>query len=52
MVRTNPAKGPGVLEPAAWHRPRVRERFRRAAALPGVRGMLAEQELELPEWVV
>ncbi len=38
------------LEPAAWERDNLRAHFRRTLALPGVRRMAAEQELELPDW--
>lgn len=38
------------LEPAAWERDNLRAHFRRTVALPGVRRMVAEQELELPDW--
>jgi len=36
------------LEPPAWDRPNLRAHFLRALALPGVRRMVDEQELELP----
>jgi len=38
------------LEPAAWDRPRLRAHFLRTLALPGVRRMVAEQGLDLPDW--
>jgi len=38
------------LEPAAWERPRLRAHFLRTLELPGVRRMIEEQELELPDW--
>lgn len=38
------------LEPAAWERPRLREHFLATSALPGVRRMLEEQGLDLPDW--
>jgi len=38
------------LEPAAWDRPNLRDHFLRTLALPGVRRMVAEQRLELPDW--
>ena len=38
------------LEAPAWDRPNLRAHFLRALALPGVRRMIAEQNLELPEW--
>jgi glutathione S-transferase len=40
------------LEHAAWERPQLRAHFLRTLALPGVRWMLDEQGLELPEWAV
>lgn len=40
------------LEPPAWERPRLRAHFLRTLALPGVRRMVAEQGLELPDWAV
>ena len=40
------------LEPAAWDRPNLRAHFQRTLALPGVRRMIDEQELELPSWAV
>lgn len=36
------------LDPPAWERPNLRAHFVRALALPGVRRMVDEQELELP----
>lgn len=36
------------LDPPAWDRPNLRAHFLRALALPGVRRMVDEQELELP----
>jgi glutathione S-transferase len=38
------------LEPAAWERPNLRVHWLRALELPGVRRMLDEQGLELPEF--
>ena len=38
------------LEPAAWTRPNIRAHFLRTLALPGVRRMVEEQGLELPDW--
>ena len=38
------------LEPAAWDRPNLRTHFLRALALPGVRRMIDEQQLDLPDW--
>ncbi len=38
------------LEPAAWDRPNLRAHFLRSLELPGVRRMLEEQRLELPEF--
>jgi glutathione S-transferase len=38
------------LERAAWDRPNLRAHFLRTPALPGVRRMIDEQELELPLW--
>lgn len=38
------------LEPAAWELPGLRSHFLRTLALPGVRHMVAEQGLELPDW--
>jgi glutathione S-transferase len=40
------------LEPAAWDRPNLRAHFLRTLELPGVRRMIDEQELELPEWAL
>jgi glutathione S-transferase len=40
------------LESPAWERPGLRAHFARTAALPGVRRMVAEQELELPPWAL
>jgi glutathione S-transferase len=40
------------LEPAAWDRPNLRAHFVRTLALPGVRRMIEEQELDLPEWAL
>ena len=40
------------LDPPGWDRPNVRAHFLRTLPLPGVRRMVAEQELELPEWAV
>lgn len=38
------------LEPPAWERDNLRAHFRRTLALPGVRRMVSEQGLELPDW--
>ena len=38
------------LEPAAWERPNLRAHFLRTLELPGVRKMIEEQGLELPEF--
>jgi glutathione S-transferase len=38
------------LEPTAWDRPNLRAHFLRTLALPGVRRMIDEQGLELPDW--
>ena len=38
------------LEPAAWDRPNLRAHFLRTLALPGVRRMVAEEGLDLPDW--
>jgi glutathione S-transferase len=38
------------LEPAAWDRPRLRAHFLRTLALPGVRRMIEEQGLDLPDF--
>jgi len=38
------------LEPPAWDRPNLRAHFARTLALPGVRRMIEEQELDLPAW--
>ena len=38
------------LEPAAWERPNLRAHWLRALELPGVRRMLDEQGLELPDF--
>lgn len=40
------------LERAAWERPRLRAHFLRTLALPGVRRMIEEQGLELPDWAI
>jgi glutathione S-transferase len=40
------------LEAAAWDRPNLRAHFLRTLGLPGVRRMIEEQDLELPEWAV
>jgi glutathione S-transferase len=38
------------LSPAAWQSPNLRAHFSRTLALPGVRRMFDEEELELPTW--
>jgi glutathione S-transferase len=38
------------LEAPAWDRPNLRAHFLRTFALPGVRRMIEEQDLELPDW--
>jgi glutathione S-transferase len=38
------------LAAPAWDRPNLRAHFARTLALPGVRCMVEEQELELPAW--
>jgi len=38
------------LEPPAWERPSVRAHWLRTLELPGVRKMIEEQELDLPEF--
>lgn len=38
------------LEPAAWELPNLQTHFRRTLALPGVRRMIDEQGLDLPDW--
>lgn len=38
------------LDSPAWERPRLRAHFLRTLALPGVRRMIDEQGLELPDW--
>ena len=38
------------LDPPAWDRPHIRAHFLHTLALPGVRRMVAEQALELPDW--
>ena len=38
------------LESPAWDRPRLRAHFLRTLALPGVRRMMNEQGLDLPDW--
>ena len=40
------------LERPSWDRPHLRAHFLRTLALPGVRRMIDEQELELPDWAV
>ncbi len=38
------------MHPPAWDSPNIRAHFQRTLALPGVRKMVGEQELELPPW--
>ena len=38
------------LEPAAWERPNLRAHWLRTLELPGVRRMIDEQELDLPDF--
>jgi glutathione S-transferase len=38
------------LPSPAWDRPHLRSHFRRTLALPGVRRMVDEQGLDLPDW--
>ncbi len=38
------------LAPPAWEMPNLRAHFERTLALPGVRRMVKEQGLDLPEW--
>ena len=38
------------LDPPAWDLPNLRAHFARTYALPGVRRMVEEQGLEMPEW--
>ena len=38
------------LDPPAWDRPRLRAHFLRTLALPGVRRMFEEEQLDLPGW--
>jgi glutathione S-transferase len=38
------------LEAPAWDRPNLRAHFLRTLVLPGVRRMINEQDLELPDW--
>jgi glutathione S-transferase len=40
------------LDSPAWDRPAIRAHFLRTLALPGVARMIAEQQLELPDWAV
>jgi glutathione S-transferase len=40
------------LDSPAWDRQRLRAHLLRTLALPGVRRMIAEQRLDLPEWAV
>jgi glutathione S-transferase len=40
------------LDPAAWDRPSIRAHWQRTAVLSGVRRMLTEQGLELPDWAL
>jgi glutathione S-transferase len=38
------------LTPPAWDRPHLRDHFLRTLELPGVRRMIEEQGLDLPDW--
>jgi glutathione S-transferase len=38
------------LEPQSWSRPNIRGHFLRTLELPGVRRMIDESSLELPDW--
>jgi glutathione S-transferase len=38
------------LEPESWSRPNIRSHFLRTLELPGVRRMIDESTLELPDW--
>jgi glutathione S-transferase len=40
----------GEHRTAAWDRPHIRAHFLRTLSLPGVRRMIEEQGLDLPEW--
>jgi glutathione S-transferase len=40
------------LEPAAWDSPNLRRHFMSTLELPGVRRMLDEQSLDVPEWAM
>ena len=38
------------LDPPAWDRPNLRAHAERTLALPGVRRMVEEQGLDMPDW--
>jgi len=40
------------LDSPAWDRPRLRAHFLRTLSLPGVRRMIEEEGLDLPDWAV
>jgi glutathione S-transferase len=40
------------LEPESWSRPNIRSHFLRTLELPGVRRMIDESSLELPDWAL
>jgi glutathione S-transferase len=40
------------LEPESWSRPNIRAHFLRTLELPGVRRMIDESSLELPDWAL
>ena len=43
-------RGGRRLSPPAWELPHLRAHFARTSERPGVRRMIAEQDLDLPEW--